>query len=417
MTGDNQSIQTTNRRRRFNGMFASKAGVALQVSALLVLATLAFVLIRGLEQTLSNKDSVIKKQAAVIETLGGDASRQLNQMMAAKPPGQDRKQFLSELIQAQKEIAGLRQDRECLAKTTKILEKIKGELHKVDVGKNVEHAVNRLIGIATELVKHDEALGSSSGLRSKINELSDLLVLRDNETRKTRRKTKRITESLQRVMERAKKVTQLPPCWSNPQTKKQEYIFDIALLNGGFRVRDRKSPHRVTEQAALPIKGLKLNTFINWKSFLAQTRKLFAWSKVKDCRFFVRAFDGTGAQDKAAYKAGMRILEQRFYKYEVRDEKFTRLEKKRVPVARQRPKPPKPIINRPVKPVKPIKPVKEPAAVAPRPQPAPTLAPNPEPVPAAKKVTPSTGKQKPKTDAEDDDYPFKSLLKVFGFGK
>jgi hypothetical protein len=52
------------------------------------------------------------------------------------------------------------------------------------------------------------------------------------------------------------------------------------------------------------------------------TAPLFKWSKNNKCRFVVRAFDTTGATQKAIYKRHMRVLEERFYKYEVRDERF-----------------------------------------------------------------------------------------------
>ncbi len=336
MTEDDQPPQSTHRPRRASVLFASKAGVALQFSVLLALAALAFVVVRGLEQNLADKEAVIKEQTVMVEGLGEDSNRllrALNQAKAAKPPGQDRVQLLSELVQARDEVAVLRQDRELLARATRTLEAINGELQEVDISDTVEHAVNRLIGIATELVEYEESHGPQSGLRDKIAELGGLLEKRDQEIRKTRG----LAESLRRVMERANRVTQKPPCWVNAQTKKQEYIFDVALLNGGFVVRDRQLPHRVADQTALPIKGLKFDAFIGSNTFIVQTSKIFAWSQAKDCRFFVRAFDATGPHDKEAYKAGMRTLERRFYKYEVRDESFPLRGVKGFPVVPKRP--------------------------------------------------------------------------------
>ena len=336
MIEENQPTRPTHRPRRANGMFASKAAVALQFSVLLALAALAFVLVRGLEQNLADKDALIKEQTAMINDLGEDTTRlvtAIGQAMAKRSPGQDRAQFLSELVQARDEVAALRQDRDRLARATRTLESIKRKLQEVDISDTVEHAVNRLIGIATELVEYEEAHGPQSGLRDKIAELSSLLEKRDQEIRKTRG----LAESLQRVMERAKRVTQKPPCWVNAQTKKQEYIFDVALLKGGFVVRDRQLPHRAADQTALPIKGLKFDAFIGSNTFLVQTSKIFTWSQAKDCRFFVRAFDATGAHEKEAYKAGMRILERRFYKYEVREETFPPRGVKGFPVVPKRP--------------------------------------------------------------------------------
>ena len=66
-------------------------------------------------------------------------------------------------------------------------------------------------------------------------------------------------------------MTQKPPCWVNAQTKKPEYIFDVALLKGGFVVRDRHLPHRLADQTALPINDLKFDAFIGSNTFLVQT--------------------------------------------------------------------------------------------------------------------------------------------------
>ncbi len=342
MTEDNQPTQSNSGFRRSN------AAMALQFSVLLALAALVFVLVRGLERTVADRDALIDEQTTVINELGGDTTKvvtAIDQAIAKRSPGKDRVRFLSELIQASDEVGALRQDvgvlrqdRDRLARATRTLESIKRELQKVDISDSVEQAVNRLIGISTELAEYEEAYGPQSGLRDKIAELGSLLEKRGQEVRKTRG----LAESLQRVMERAKRVKQKPPCWANAQTKKPEYIFDVALLKGGFVIRDRQLPHRTKDQAALPIKGLKFNTFIGSNAFLKQTSKIFAWSKTMDCRFFVRAFDATGAHDKEAYKTGMRFLEQRFYKYEILEETFSLRGVKGISVVPEPPKPPKP---------------------------------------------------------------------------
>ncbi len=321
MTEDDRPTQPTRQPRRASGMFASKAAVALQFSVLLALAALAFALVRGLEQNLADRDALIKEQTAIIDDLGEDATRlvaAIDQAMATRSPGQDRVRFFSELVQARDEVASFRQDRDRLAGATRTLESIERKLREADTSDTVEHALDRLIGIAIELAEYEEAHGPRSGLRDRIAELGSLLERRNQEIRET----KGLTESLQRAREWAKRVTQKPACWVDAQSKKQEYIFDVALLKGGFVIRDNQLPHRAADQAMLPIEGLKFDTFIGWNTFLVQTSKIFAWSKAKDCRFFVRAFDATGAFDKEAYKAGMRILEQRFFKFEIRDEAF-----------------------------------------------------------------------------------------------
>ena len=52
------------------------------------------------------------------------------------------------------------------------------------------------------------------------------------------------------------------------------------------------------------------------------TEPLWRWSVNKKCRFVVRVFDNTAKDDKATYKHRMRVLEKKFYKYEVQTERF-----------------------------------------------------------------------------------------------
>lgn len=116
--------------------------------------------------------------------------------------------------------------------------------------------------------------------------------------------------------------TEMPACWASAETGRPEYIFDVALKSGTFIIRDRKIPHRKKDQAALPLHGIVFDQEIGPDVFLNQTEPLYAWSVKHECRFFVRAFDLTGAAEKEAFKRQMRILEGRFYKLEVLSERF-----------------------------------------------------------------------------------------------
>ena len=112
-----------------------------------------------------------------------------------------------------------------------------------------------------------------------------------------------------------------PPCWATPDGK-AEYIFDIALTRRGLIVRERELPHRAIERAKLPIADLALDDELIPKNFLGMTEPLFRWSVDSECRFVVRAFDSTAPTEKTIYKRHMRVLEQRFYKYEELNETF-----------------------------------------------------------------------------------------------
>ncbi len=112
-----------------------------------------------------------------------------------------------------------------------------------------------------------------------------------------------------------------PPCWATPSGR-AEYIFDVALTPQGLIVHERELPHRAADRAELPLAGLPLDSEMTPEEFLVATRPLFDWSVNNSCRFVVRAFDMTGPTEKAIYKRHMRILEERFYKYEVISERF-----------------------------------------------------------------------------------------------
>jgi cell division protein FtsB len=112
-----------------------------------------------------------------------------------------------------------------------------------------------------------------------------------------------------------------PPCWATPDGR-AEYIFDIALTSQGLVIRDRDLPHRAQDRAALPLSGIVFGEELLPDRFLAMTGPLYQWSVDHECRFVVRAFDTTGATEKANYKRHMRVLEQRFYKYEEPSERF-----------------------------------------------------------------------------------------------
>jgi hypothetical protein len=118
------------------------------------------------------------------------------------------------------------------------------------------------------------------------------------------------------------KGTEMPACWSNKATSKPEYIFDIALTSSGLLVRDRALPHRAAEQETLPLDKIIFGKLLKPRKFLQAGRAIFRWSVKHDCRFFVRAFDLTLANEKTIYKRQLRVLEQLFYKYEVLDEAF-----------------------------------------------------------------------------------------------
>lgn len=140
-------------------------------------------------------------------------------------------------------------------------------------------------------------------------------LVRDNENLSAQ------MENIRRQVQSAGQGLDHPPCWATPDGK-AEYIFDIALTSQGLILRDRELAHRTSDRIELPLTGLSFETDLPADSFLAMTEPLFQWSVDHECRFVVRVFDTTGPSEKGSYKQHMRVLEQRFYKFEETRETF-----------------------------------------------------------------------------------------------
>ena len=112
--------------------------------------------------------------------------------------------------------------------------------------------------------------------------------------------------------------TEMPACWANPGNGKPEYIFQIDLTSAGLIVHDQKLPHRVEDQAQLPIGEIQFETPLSREAFASQTNRILDWSRTNNCRFFVLVKDMTGSRDKDHYKGMLSALESKFYKLEVR---------------------------------------------------------------------------------------------------
>ncbi len=107
--------------------------------------------------------------------------------------------------------------------------------------------------------------------------------------------------------------TDHPSCWYDADNS-VAYLFDVALTDDGFVLREASAPQHRRRRASLPLDDVVTGRTLNTEQFLAQTRPVFRWSVGEGCRFFVRAFDLTAADQKELYKTRMRTLESHFYK-------------------------------------------------------------------------------------------------------
>lgn len=108
--------------------------------------------------------------------------------------------------------------------------------------------------------------------------------------------------------------TDHPSCWYDTDNT-VAYLFDVALTDAGFIVQPARAPQHEPKRASLPLDPIRTGQLLTPGQFQEQTRELFERSVADGCRFFVRAFDLTAADQKEVYKERMRMLESRFYKY------------------------------------------------------------------------------------------------------
>ena len=104
-----------------------------------------------------------------------------------------------------------------------------------------------------------------------------------------------------------------PSCWYD-RDGTVAYLFDVALVARGFVVDLARAPQHEAERALLPLDLVRTGSVVTQAQFLRQTRPVYEWSVQRKCRFFVRAFDVTAADQKDLYKRRMGALESRFYK-------------------------------------------------------------------------------------------------------
>lgn len=104
-----------------------------------------------------------------------------------------------------------------------------------------------------------------------------------------------------------------PSCWYDPDGD-IEYVWDIALHESGFLLREGHAPANGHRRESLPVGDTVIGEYLSEDEFLNQTKALYDYSVDQKCRFFVRAFDDTGPTAKLLYKQRMQVLERHFYK-------------------------------------------------------------------------------------------------------
>lgn len=131
--------------------------------------------------------------------------------------------------------------------------------------------------------------------------------------------------NVQRKLDGLGKGTEMPACWASRVTGKPEYIFNTALTSRGIITRDNALPHRVAEQAQLPLQAMVFEKDVRPEQFRVMSRAVIDWSVKEGCRFFVRVYDLTKDEEKVIYKKHLRTVGEHFYYFEVLDGTFSQV--------------------------------------------------------------------------------------------
>ncbi len=157
------------------------------------------------------------------------------------------------------------------------------------------------------------------GLRMDISKLLDLLSQVEElgkQVGAVQQERDKIREGRDNLMRRGRGV-EYPSCWTTPAGE-TEYIFDVTIRDSGVVVRDIAPVSRKDDQAQKLVDDFPRDTEIAETKFRSGTARLNAWSRANECRFFVNLRDETGEHNKERYKTLIRLIEEHFYKRELR---------------------------------------------------------------------------------------------------
>lgn len=102
------------------------------------------------------------------------------------------------------------------------------------------------------------------------------------------------------------------PCWVRPDGR-IDYLYDVILVPGGFRMRQYEHGHRWEEISRLALPRINPEDVVSETVFLNITRPIYERSVADNCRFFVRIFDGLPEHEKRRYQRLRETVEGHFY--------------------------------------------------------------------------------------------------------
>ncbi|MGB6288696.1 MAG: hypothetical protein WBF36_01045 [Desulfobulbales bacterium] len=108
-----------------------------------------------------------------------------------------------------------------------------------------------------------------------------------------------------------------PACWSDSEGR-QEFIYAVTLNENDLTVEGIWPSHRNDDIEFIPnAKALPSNS-MSLSDFGKNAEPILNWGKEKECRHYVKIIDNTAPTSKVKYKRMKKIVEDYFYKFDVR---------------------------------------------------------------------------------------------------
>lgn len=96
-----------------------------------------------------------------------------------------------------------------------------------------------------------------------------------------------------------------------------QYIYDVYFDESRVRLESIPVDGYEEDVAVLPFYNVSTSMEVPIDQYVEETEPLFLWSQKNKCRFFVKIYDQTAAQNKDRYKFMKRRIEYSFYTREI----------------------------------------------------------------------------------------------------
>ena len=108
-----------------------------------------------------------------------------------------------------------------------------------------------------------------------------------------------------------------PACWSDSEGR-QEFIYAVTLNENDLTVEGIWPVHRNDDIELIPNAKALPSDSMSLSDFEKNAEPILNWSKEKECRHYVKIIDNTAPTSKVKYKRMKKIVEDYFYKFDVR---------------------------------------------------------------------------------------------------